>query len=66
MLSDELKARVSAMAEKYRQQELDFLEMLGRIDSRKIQQSKPRIRVSATSYWWSIADTSETGIARGQ
>lgn len=66
MLSAELRERVSAMAEKYRQQELDFLEMLGRIDSRKTQQSKPRIRVSATSYRWSIADTSETGIARGQ
>lgn len=66
MLSAELRERVSAMAEKYRQHELDFLEMLGRIDNRRMQHLKPRIRVSATSYRWSIADNSETGIAKGQ
>lgn len=66
MLSAELRERVSAIVEKYRQQELDFLEMLGRIDSCKIQHLKPRIRVIAPSYRWSIADTSETGIAKRQ
>jgi len=52
MLSKELKARVKAAAEHYRQRELDFLEMLGRIPNHRPELSKPRIRVKATSRPW--------------
>lgn len=52
MLSTELMQRVTALAEKYRQRELDFLEMLATIDHHKRGQPKPRIRVKAISYRW--------------
>lgn len=63
MLSIELKQRLAALVEKYRQQELDFLEMLGRVDRHKPMPSKPRIRVKAISKRWS-ALPSHTRIAR--
>ncbi|NMN71176.1 hypothetical protein [Rhizobium sp. 57MFTsu3.2] len=53
MLSEELKMRVRMMAEKYRQRELDFLEMLGKIPNHVPVPRKPRIRVKAISQAWS-------------
>ncbi|WP_431320824.1 hypothetical protein [Rhizobium sp. YTU87027] len=53
MISEELSARVRAMAEKYRQRELDFLEMLGKIPNHVPEPRKPRIRVKAISQAWS-------------
>jgi len=53
MLSEELKQRVKAMAEKYRQQELDFLEMLGKIPNHMPEPQKPRIRVKTIFQTWS-------------
>lgn len=58
MISAELRERVRALAEKYRQRELDFLDMLGRIDHHKPTPSKPRVRVKAISYRWSLPVTS--------
>lgn len=65
MLSIELKLRLAALVEKYRQQELDFLEMLGKIDHPSAKESKPRIRVKAISERWSTLP-SQTRIAREQ
>lgn len=56
MLSIELRQRLAELVEKYRQQEVDFLEMLGRLDITDSMPAKPRIRVSATSYRWSLPD----------
>lgn len=58
MLSDDLKARVAAIVEKYRQQEVDFLEMIGKIDNGRPRQPESRIRVRAISYRWSLPDSS--------
>jgi hypothetical protein len=65
-ISPELRARVTAMVEKYRQKELDFLDMLGRIDHHKSIPSKPRIRVKAISKRWSTEAPSQTGSTRKQ
>jgi hypothetical protein len=51
------------MAEKYRQQELDFLELLGKIDDHKRRQPKPRIRVKAISHRWSLVVLSQSRTA---
>ncbi len=64
MLSIELKQRLAALVDKYRQQELDFLELLGRIDHPLTKQSKPRIRVKAMSIRWPTSVPSNTRIAR--
>lgn len=64
MLSTELKQRLAELVEKCRQQELDFLEMLGRIDQPMAKQSKPRIRVQAIAHRWSPRVASNTGIER--
>lgn len=53
MLSEELRVRVKAAAEKYRQRELDLLEWLGSIPNRVPERQKPRIRVKAISRPWS-------------
>lgn len=63
MLSTELKQRVTAMVEKYRQRELDFLELLKKIDADKLRQSKPRIRVRAISHRWSLVVPSQSRTA---
>ncbi|KQT07000.1 hypothetical protein ASG50_00780 [Rhizobium sp. Leaf386] len=63
MLSIELKRRLAALVEKYRQQELDFLEMLGRIEH-KPRLHKPRIRVRAISHRWVLPATSQPAIER--
>lgn len=52
------------MVEKYRQQELDFLDMLGKIDHPVANKPKPKIRVKAISSRWSTEALSQTGIAR--
>lgn len=51
------------MVEKYRQQELDFLDMLGKIDPPGASKSKPRIRVKAISIRWSAVSPSQVRIA---
>ncbi len=62
-LSPELRARITAAVEKSRQRELDFLELLGKIDDHKRRRSKPRIRVKANSRRWSLVDPSQSRIA---
>jgi hypothetical protein len=64
MLSTELKQRLAEMVEKCRQQELDFLEMLGRIAQPMVKLSKPRIRVQAVSHRWLPTVASDAGIGR--
>ena len=64
MLSTELKQRLAELVEKCRQQELDFLEMLGRVDRPMAKQPKPRIRVQAVSHRWLPPVASNTGIER--
>lgn len=64
MLSTEIMQRLAAMVEEYRQKELDFLEMLGRIEHPLTRQSKPRIRVKAISNRWPTSAPSNTRIAR--
>lgn len=66
MLSIELKQRLAALVDKCRQQELDFLELLGTIDHPLTKQSKPRIRVKAISNRWPTSAPSNTRIAREQ
>ncbi|WP_156176996.1 hypothetical protein [Rhizobium sp. LC145] len=64
MLSAELKQRLAELVEKGRQQELDFLDMLGRIDHPMPKPPKPRIRVQAVSHRWSPTVASDAGIGR--
>lgn len=59
MISADLRERVRALAEKYRQRELDLLDMLGKVTV-SVQGDKPRIRVKATSYKWAVSRTSGT------
>ncbi len=58
VISTELRERVRAMAEKYRQKELDFLEMLGKIPNHVPEPKKPKVRVKAISQRWSLPATS--------
>lgn len=53
MLNEELRSRVKAMVEKYRQRELDFMRVLPRFPDDHTEQQKPRIRVKAISRPWS-------------
>lgn len=49
MLNEELRSRVKAMVEKYRQRELDFMRVLPPFPDDHIDPRKRRIRVKAIS-----------------
>lgn len=64
MISTEVKQRLADLIEKSRQRELAFLDMLGKVDYRSANRSKPRVRVKAISDQWPTRAPSKTSVAR--
>ncbi|MBB4170431.1 hypothetical protein FHX09_004309 [Rhizobium sp. BK538] len=63
MLSEETRAQIRTMAEKYSQRRSNIIWALDRFPYHRHGLQKPRVRVKAISQHWSLSTASEAGVA---